>query len=189
MVKIILGLVIGGGLGALLGYYGKCTTGACPLTATPIRGMMYGAAMGLLLTMSLGSMSPSATNRGTENERVNSMNKENATMAVKFENAGDFENSVNNGITLVDFYADWCGPCRALAPTIDALSEKYSGRVTVGKVNVDEMRDLAGQFGISGIPAVIIFKDGREVKRITGLNRQSEYEKVLDELVDGVAAE
>ncbi len=184
MIKILIGLLIGGGLGALMGYYGKCTSGACPLTATPYRGALYGAALGLLLTVSIGSVPQ--TPKDNANTNINFNTKENLTMATKFENATEFENSVNDGIALVDFYADWCGPCRALAPTIDALSEKYDGKVNVGKVNVDEMRDVAGRFGISGIPAVIIFKDGQEVKRITGMNKQSEYEKVLDELLDAV---
>ena len=70
---------------------------------------------------------------------------------------------------LVDMWAPWCGPCRMLAPTIDQVANDMAGRVKVAKLNVDENPQTAGRFNISGIPAMLIFKDGREVDRIVGL--------------------
>ena len=70
---------------------------------------------------------------------------------------------------LVDMWAPWCGPCRMLAPTIDQVANEMAGRVKVAKLNVDENPQTAGRFNISGIPAMLIFKDGREVDRIVGL--------------------
>lgn len=81
---------------------------------------------------------------------------------------------------LVDFWAPWCGPCRRLAPTIDALATKYEGKVKVGKLNTDEAQGLASKFNISGIPCVIIFKGGKEVNRLVGLQPESEFSKALD---------
>ena len=85
------------------------------------------------------------------------------------------------GVSLVDFNADWCGPCRALAPTIAALADTYAGRVTVAKINVDDHPELAQKYGIQGIPAVLIFKDGQVLKRLVGLQNQTTYENALDE--------
>ena len=67
---------------------------------------------------------------------------------------------------LVDFYADWCGPCKMISPIIDQIAKEYKGKATVAKINVDENRDLALQFGVMSIPTLIFFKDGREVQRI-----------------------
>ena len=84
---------------------------------------------------------------------------------------------------LVDFWAPWCGPCRALGPTIDKLAAKYHGKVKVAKLNTDASPDIAVQFNISGIPAVLIFNGGKEVNRQVGVQPQAAYERVLDGLV------
>ena len=84
---------------------------------------------------------------------------------------------------LVDFWASWCGPCRMLAPVIDGLSEEYDGKISVGKVNVDEQGALAMQFGIASIPTVIIFKGGSEVKRLIGVHDADGYRDEIEKLI------
>ena len=69
---------------------------------------------------------------------------------------------------LVDFWATWCGPCQMLAPTIEEIAEEYEGKIKVGKVNVDEERELAFNFGISSIPTIIVFKDGQIANQTMG---------------------
>lgn len=69
---------------------------------------------------------------------------------------------------LVDFWAEWCGPCRMIAPTIDALAEEFNGRAIVAKMNVDENMNVPQQYGIRGIPTLILFKNGQEQERILG---------------------
>jgi thioredoxin 1 len=71
-------------------------------------------------------------------------------------------------LTLVDFWAEWCGPCKALGPTIDALADQYAGRVKVFKLNVDENPDAAQRFRIRGIPTVILLKDGQVIDQLVG---------------------
>jgi thioredoxin 1 len=66
-----------------------------------------------------------------------------------------------SGPVLVDFWAEWCGPCKAVAPILDELAKELGGQVTIAKVNVDEEQDIAGQFGIRSIPTMILFKDGK----------------------------
>ena len=76
---------------------------------------------------------------------------------------------------VVDFWAPWCGPCRAIASTLDKLAGEYEGKLTIAKVNTDEDPRWAGQLGIQGIPTLIIFKDGKEVKRLVGSRTEGAY--------------
>ncbi len=82
----------------------------------------------------------------------------------------NFENTVSGSAVpvLVDFSATWCQPCKALAPTIEAVAQEYSGRLAVYGVDVEESVGIAGQFGVTGVPTVIFFKDGKEVDRFVG---------------------
>ena len=82
--------------------------------------------------------------------------------------------------SIVDFYADWCGPCRMLAPILKQLAEEYSGRAIVAKVNVDKLNELAGKYRVSGIPCVILFKNGKEIDRIVGLRSLDAYTTILN---------
>jgi len=80
----------------------------------------------------------------------------------------NFDEKVAQGRSLVDFWAPWCGPCRAFAPTLDEIAEETAGRVNVYKINVDEEGELAARFDIMSIPTLIIFDDGKEVNRFIG---------------------
>jgi thioredoxin 1 len=81
---------------------------------------------------------------------------------------------------LVDFWAEWCGPCRALGPTIDALAGDYAGRVSVGKLNVDENPGITVKYMVRGIPTVMLFKGGQVVEQIVGVADKAEFKKALD---------
>lgn len=81
---------------------------------------------------------------------------------------------------LVDFWATWCGPCRLIAPTIEALADQYAGRIKVGKVDVDENQDLAARYRVTSIPQVCLFKNGQEIARIIGANAKKTYEDAIE---------
>lgn len=97
----------------------------------------------------------------------------------------NFEREVLNSSepVLVDFYADWCGPCRMMGPLVDQLSDTYAGRLKVGKVNVDEEKLLAGHYGIRSIPSFLLFKDGQVVDSVTGGVPESVLERMIERQV------
>ena len=101
-------------------------------------------------------------------------------MAAVFTDA-NFETEVISGdkLTVVDFWAPWCGPCLALGPTIDSLAKEYDGQVNVGKVNVDENPNLSVNYGITSIPCVLFIKGGKVVDKQVGAAPKSVFEKKI----------
>lgn len=102
-------------------------------------------------------------------------------MSLKHFTRETFEKELNGGaLMLVDFWAEWCGPCRMLGPVIEGLADEYEGRAVIGKVNVDEEGELAMRYGVMNIPTVILFKNGREIDRKVGVMPEASYTAVLD---------
>lgn len=81
----------------------------------------------------------------------------------------NFSKSIESGVTLVDFWAPWCGPCKMQLPIVEELSTELEGQAVIGKINVDEQPELASQFGVMSIPTLILFKDGQPVDKMVGL--------------------
>lgn len=104
--------------------------------------------------------------------------------AVHFIDA-DFEEKVLKSSlpVMVDFYADWCGPCRLAAPIIDELSVTYEGKILIGKVDVDANVETAAKFGVQSIPTVIIFRGGKEEERKVGFGGKSSFEEMIKKVV------
>ncbi len=91
----------------------------------------------------------------------------------------NFENEIAHGATLVDFYADWCGPCQMLAPTIQEIADERDD-VKVGKLNIDDARDIAIRYGVQSIPTLILFKDGEPVQTLVGYRPKDAILDILD---------
>jgi thioredoxin 1 len=104
------------------------------------------------------------------------------TKAVKTFTDANFDEVVlkSSAPVLVDFWAEWCGPCKRLGPTVDALAGEYAGKLTVGKVNVDENPNVSFKFQIRGIPTLLIFKSGTVVESIVGLASKDDLKKTID---------
>ena len=100
-----------------------------------------------------------------------------ALLHLKKEN---FDATIGEGVSLVDFWAAWCGPCRMLGPVIDELAAKHESQYKICKVNVDEQEELAARFGVMTIPTVILFKDGKELDKRVGVHPVEAFEEMLN---------
>ena len=92
----------------------------------------------------------------------------------------NFDEETRNGVVLVDFWAEWCGPCRRLAPTVEALAGEFAGRATVAKLNVDENPNVPGRFMIRGIPTLLLFKDGQLAETLVGLRPKEDIAGLIE---------
>ena len=104
-------------------------------------------------------------------------------MPVKEINDSSFAEEVKEGLTMVDFWAPWCAPCRMVAPVLDELSEEYTGKIKIAKINVDENPQIASQYSVTSIPTLIIFKDGDLVERTVGAGPKQHYIDILNKHV------
>lgn len=95
-------------------------------------------------------------------------------------NNNNFDETIKNGVVLVDFWATWCGPCKMLAPNVEEIAREYDGRAVVGKVDVDENPDLAERFGIMSIPALFVFVNGEVKEKLIGYRLKMQIAEVLD---------
>jgi thioredoxin 1 len=104
-----------------------------------------------------------------------------ASNLIKYLNDENFDRSVASGVVLVDFYADWCGPCRMLSPVIEELAQEMGNKITVAKVDTDQAGNTAAKFEVTSIPTLILFKNGQVVKRVVGLKDLEALRKMVSE--------
>ena len=97
--------------------------------------------------------------------------------------ASNIEDTIKEGVALVDFWAPWCGPCRMIAPVIEELAEDFDGKAKICKVNTDEEQDIAIKYGIRSIPTIILFKDGVVVEQMVGAASKQAFEEKLNALL------
>ena len=102
-------------------------------------------------------------------------------------NESNFENEVINSSipVMIDFYAEWCGPCRMMSPVVEDFAKEYEGKVKIGKINVDDESELAMRFGIQSIPSFVFMRGGKVVERVTGAMPKPVLKDYLDDLAAG----
>ncbi len=128
----------------------------------------------LLVTASIiiiGLMSFESANAQTEVSKIKSLSE------------ADFTASTKSGLVLVDFYADWCRPCKMMKPILEEFAGDYQSQITVASINTDNNKNLSTKYNISGIPCLILFKDGKEVKRIVGYREKAQLISDLSEYI------
>jgi thioredoxin 1 len=103
-----------------------------------------------------------------------------ASDKLKILTDSNFDTEIKNGVTLVDFWAEWCGPCRRIAPIVEELAGTYDGRATVAKMNVDENPSVPGRFMIRGIPTLLLFKDGQLADTLVGLAPKEDIARMIE---------
>ena len=201
IIRLLLGILIGGAIGALLGYLGKCSSGSCPFTANPLRGAIYGAVVGLLLASVLSAPSkpnPMPTDgkpvpaKGAEEiaERTTETSEASAEGSEAVQMDGEPDRSATglqderSGIVepltkesflqkvfnyeqnkewkfegelpcIIDFYADWCAPCKMVEPVLRELAQEYRGKLNIYRVDTQAEQELAAAFGIQSIPSIL----------------------------------
>lgn len=95
----------------------------------------------------------------------------------------NFEETIKEGVVMVDFWAPWCGPCRMIAPVIDKLAEEYAGKAKICKVNTDEQQALAAKFGIRSIPTIYFYKNGEKVDEMIGASSEQAFKDKINGLL------
>jgi thioredoxin 1 len=95
-------------------------------------------------------------------------------------NNSNFESTTKDGVTFIDFWAPWCGPCRMMTPVVDELAEKYDGKASICKVNTDEEQDLAVKYGVRSIPTLVVLKDGELKETMVGVQSATAISEKID---------
>jgi thioredoxin 1 len=222
ITRILLGVLIGGAIGAVVGYFGKCSSGTCPLTANPYRGAIYGVVVGALLASFLSTRPKEKPE--LPNERV-AVKKEKTGIpkkktedsgVVHVDNKSDFNAVVHkeNGSSLmetltkdsflqkvfnyeqnkewkfegklpciVDFYADWCGPCKMVEPILQELAQEYQGKLNIYRVDTQAQQELATAFGIQSIPSILFVPLNDKPQMAVGALPKETLKKTIKEVL------
>lgn len=98
---------------------------------------------------------------------------------LKYLNDDNFQDTVAKGVTLVDFYADWCGPCRMIAPIVEELAGELNGKAQIAKLDIENAQKTTSSFNVTSIPTLILFKDGKEIKRIVGIRGKEDLKQLI----------
>ena len=172
LARILIGMAAGLLVGALLGRLGKRNKPDCPRKADPLRGALLGAMLGAVIMLAVPLGNPTGETLAEHTEQV-------ATVR-------EFSSQVlqSDKPVLVKFFATWCGPCKRLAPTIAKLAREYEGRIVFVSVDGDQAGELVNAYRVQGYPTVMIFADGKVVKRITAYHKIDVYRAAMDAVIE-----
>jgi thioredoxin 1 len=99
---------------------------------------------------------------------------------IKHLSEDTFTKDIEHGVVLVDFYADWCGPCRMMTPVLEQVAKEVKGRAVIGKLDIDKAQKVAGQFQVTSIPTLILYKNGKEIGRLVGLRDAATVKQFIE---------
>lgn len=120
---------------------------------------------------------------GCQNQQEQSEHSGQQEVISSVQSFEDLEKIVGNGVTLVDFWAPWCGPCRMQGPIVDSLAHQFAGKAKIAKIDVDQNSELAARFNVSAVPALFLFKDGKVVQEFVGVQTENTLNQALSSVV------
>jgi thioredoxin 1 len=201
ITKILLGVLIGGAIGAVAGYFGKCSSGTCPLAANPHRGAIYGAIMGTLLALAL-SIQPKEKPEGSDVGRIEnkydsnvrefkadgSLLMESLTKETFLQKVFNYEQNKEWKFEgelpcIIDFYADWCGPCKMVEPILHELAQEYQGKLNIYRVDTQAQQELAAAFAIQSIPSLLFVPLNDKPQIAVGALPKETLKKAIEEVL------
>ena len=201
IIKILSGVLIGGTIGAIAGYFGKCSSGTCPLTANPYRGAIYGAIVGTLLASAF-STQPKEKPEGSnvvhvENKSDPNLEKlkangsplmESLTKETFLQEVFNYEQNKEWKFEgelpcIIDFYADWCGPCKMVEPVLKELAKEYQGKINIYRVDTQAQTELATAFGIQSIPSLLFVPLNAKPQMAVGALPKEALKKTIKEVL------
>jgi len=231
VIRILFGVIIGGAIGAVLGYFGKCSSGSCPLTANPLRGGIYGAVVGVLLASAFSTPTPPKDKPTTPPEKSTPVSKtskvpkketeilkespessdavhidseSDVNAMILKEDRSDFVESLTKDSFLqkvfnyeqnkewkfegklpciIDFYADWCGPCKMVEPILQELAQEYQGKLNIYRVDTQAQQELAAAFGIRSIPSMLFVPLNDKPQMAVGALPKKALKKAINEVL------
>ncbi len=166
VLRIVLAVLLGGGIGLVVGLIGKSAGGQCPIACNPYVSTGLGVIIGLVL----------ASRGGSVDAMPHSAN------LVQLETQARYEQTVSapGQVVLVEFYTSQCPACRAQLPTLNALADRFAGKATVAVANAAALNAVATREGIEAVPTMLVFKDGKLVETLVGLRKEKELSALLD---------